>query len=214
MLRDLEFSSDTLIDAQVLTPSSPTLSVSTISDLTPSELGAEGIGAEHMLTHHKSFYLEDGNVEIVCGHTIFRIHSSIVSSSSPRLRDMLSPSALLNAPTPGGCPRISSSDSAEDFAVLLKMVITPGYISLTVATEPVELTFHLSPDSQNGTRFQSSRSLRRSFEFPRSTTSPASASSSFTVLRVLILQSGKRTRMQAFLARTSLDHPNHIPTWC
>ena len=75
------------------------------------------------------FYLENGDVEIVCGHTIFRIHSPIVSFSSANLRDMLSSPTLLNAPMPEGCPRVIFKDSAEDFAVLLKMIYTPGCVS-------------------------------------------------------------------------------------
>jgi hypothetical protein len=108
--------------------SSPTLSISTISDFTPTELGEDVLegSSELIPTPHETFYLEDGNVEIICGHTIFRIHSPIVSFSSPKLRDMLSQSAILNAPTPDECPRIVFNDSAEDFAVLLKMIYTPG----------------------------------------------------------------------------------------
>jgi hypothetical protein len=29
---------------------------------------------------------------------------------------------------PEGCPRVVFKDSAEDFAVLLKMIYTPGYV--------------------------------------------------------------------------------------
>ena len=62
----------------------------------------------------------------MCGDTLFRIHSTIVSFSSTRLRDTLSPETLLNALMPEGCPRIVFEDSAEDIAVLLKMIYTPG----------------------------------------------------------------------------------------
>jgi len=108
--------------------SSPTLSISTVSDLTPTELGEiEEGNSKRIAIRHETFYLEDGNVEIACGQTIFRVHSTVVSFSSPNLRDMLSPS-ILNAPMPGGCPRVGFKDSAEDFAVLLKMIYTPGYV--------------------------------------------------------------------------------------
>ena len=130
VLRDVESTSDTPTDDRITTASSPTLSISTISDLTPTELdddtGEED--REGTTTHHETFYFEDGSVEIVCGHTIFRIHSSVVSFSSSKLRDMLSPSTLLHSSMPEGCPRIFFKDSAEDFAVLLKMVYTPGYV--------------------------------------------------------------------------------------
>ncbi|KAF9783268.1 hypothetical protein BJ322DRAFT_144057 [Thelephora terrestris] len=130
LLRGVEVASDTFFNPRVPIISSPTLSISTASDFTLTELGediGEGGGGGQTLAHHDIFYLEDGNVEILCGDTVFRIHTSIVSFSSSRLRDVLSPSTLLNAPMPAGCPRVAFDDSAEDFAVLLKMISTPGF---------------------------------------------------------------------------------------
>ena len=138
ILHDVESSSDTFVEVPTGTPSSPTFSISTVSDLTPTELD-EDIGednSERAYDHHETFYLEDGNVEIVCGHVLFRVHSPTISFSSPKLRDILSRSALLHAPMPEGCPRITVTDSAEDFAVLLKMIYTPGYVSLLVDVGP------------------------------------------------------------------------------
>ena len=110
--------------------SSPTLSISTVSDLTPTELGEEvEYSEEQKTTRHDTFYFQDGNVEIVCGGTAFRVHSTIISFSSSKLRDILSTSTLLDAPVPEGCPRIIFNDCAEDFAVLLKMIYTPGHVS-------------------------------------------------------------------------------------
>jgi len=63
----------------------------------------------------------------VCGDTVFRVHSSIISFFSPNIRDLLSPSALINAPTPEGCPRVVFTDSADDFSVLLRMICMPGF---------------------------------------------------------------------------------------
>ena len=117
-------SSETSASIPATALSSPTLSVSTVSDLTPTELGEE----PEMTAHHDTFYFEDGNVEIVCGGTVFRVHSTTISFSSSKLRDLLSPSALLSAPMPEGCPRIVFTDSPEDFAVLLKMIHTPGWV--------------------------------------------------------------------------------------
>jgi hypothetical protein len=71
------------------------------------------------------FYLKDRNVEIVCGCTVFQVHSPIVSFSSKKLRDMLSPSTLLSTPMPEGCPQVAATDSTQDFVVLLKMIYTP-----------------------------------------------------------------------------------------
>ena len=112
------------------TVSSPTLSVSTISDLSPTEFDEDTgeASGEQVPARHEMFYSEDGNVEIVCGHTVFRVHSTAVTFSSPNLRDALSSSALRNAPMPEGCPRVFFKDNAEDFAVLLKMIYTPGWV--------------------------------------------------------------------------------------
>jgi hypothetical protein len=127
ILHDVESFPETF-EVPTGTPSSPTLSISTISDFTPTEPAEERgeSSDEQMFARHETFYLEDGNVEIVCGRTVFRIHSPVVSFSSKKLRDMLSPSTLLNAPMPEGCPRIVVQDSSDDFTVLLKMIYTPG----------------------------------------------------------------------------------------
>ena len=124
----VDSSSVSFVNIPTTAVSSPTLSISTESDWTPTELsdGTER-SEEQTTTRHDIFYFEDGNMEIACGGTLFRVHSTVVSFSSPKLRDMLSPSTLLNAPMPEGCPRIVFADSPEDFAVLLKMVYTPGY---------------------------------------------------------------------------------------
>ena len=139
---DVESSPDPFTDNRIATISSPTLSISTVSDLTLTELGDDiGVGSSKwILTRHETFYLEDGNVEIVCGHTIFRVHSPVVSFSSRNLRDVLSPFTLLNAPMPEGCPRVVFKDSAEDFGVLLMMIYTPGYIPLYPRCGFYELT--------------------------------------------------------------------------
>lgn len=109
---------------------SPTLSISTVSDLPPTELGEETEYDEKQTgTCRGTIYFEDGNVEIACGDTIFRVHSSVISISSSEFREILSHRALLDAPTPEGRPRIIISDTAEDFATLLKMIYTPGSVS-------------------------------------------------------------------------------------
>ena len=121
--------SDAFTDNQIATASSPTLSISTISDLTPTEFDEDiEDSGERIPACHEMFYLEDGNVEIMCGQKNSRVHSPIVSFSSPTLRDMLSSSALLNAPMSEGCPRVIFNDNAEDFGVLLKMIYTPGHV--------------------------------------------------------------------------------------
>ena len=105
ILCDVESSPETF-DTPATVISSPTLSISTVSDLTPTELGEE-----RTTVRHETFYFENGNVEIVCGDTVFRVHSTAISFSSSKLRNMLSPSTLLNAPLLEGCPRVVFTDS-------------------------------------------------------------------------------------------------------
>ena len=83
-----------------------------------------------VVTPHEMFYLEDGNVEVLCRDTLFRIHVSTLSFHSPALRQMFAPTILAAAESPNGCPRILSSDMATDFATLLKLVYLPGFVDL------------------------------------------------------------------------------------
>ena len=75
---------------------------------------------------HDTFYHEDGNVEVLCGNTLFRAHTSILSFHSPALRRMFAQATLTTAESPNGCPRISSTDTARDFVTLLKIIYLPG----------------------------------------------------------------------------------------
>ena len=136
---DIKSSSESFIDFPAGTVSSPTLSISTVSDLTPTELGEEiEYSEEQTTTRHDKFYFEDGNVEIVCGHTLFRVHPTVISVSSPKFQDILSPPALLRAPTPEGRPRIIISESAEDSGILSWMIYTPGWVSFPFAVNSAD----------------------------------------------------------------------------
>ena len=140
-------SSPEAFDTPATAISSPTLSIFTVSDLTPTELGEE-----RTTVRHETFYFEDGNVEIVCGDTVFRVHSTTISFSSSKLRDMLSPSTLLNAPTPEGCPRVVFTDSTEDFETLLKMIYTPGYVHSMWILWTDRFTADQIPGKEQGSR--------------------------------------------------------------
>jgi len=79
---------------------------------------------------HETFYLDDGNVEVLCENTLFRVHVSTLSFHSPELRRVFAQANLPTAESPNGRPRISSSDTAKDFATLLKMIYLPGFVVL------------------------------------------------------------------------------------
>jgi len=110
---------------------SPSISVSTLSDFTIADISDDESPVDTTtITPHSTFYLEDGNLEVLCGNTLFRVHTSILSFHSPALRRMFDQTSLSSAESPGGCPRIPSSDTAADFATLLKMIYLPGCVAL------------------------------------------------------------------------------------
>ena len=93
---------------------------------------------------HETFYLEDDSVEVLCGNTLFRVHTTILSFHSPALRRMFAPANLATAESPNGCPRITSSDTAEDFVTLLKMIYFPGFVAPSACQQiPPLMTVHL-----------------------------------------------------------------------
>ena len=106
---------------------SPSISVSALSDFTMTDTSDDQSPVDPTaIMPHDTFYLEDGNAEVLCGNTLFRLHPSILSFHSPVLRQMFSQAILATAESPNGCPRILSSDTAMDFATLLKMIYLPG----------------------------------------------------------------------------------------
>ena len=112
---------------------SPSVSIATLSDFTITDASDDESPVDPMsLTPHDTFNFEDGNVEVICGCTLFRVHTSVLSLHSPVLRQMFTRANLAAAELPNGCPRILSSDTATDFAVLLKIIYLPGYLMLSL----------------------------------------------------------------------------------
>jgi hypothetical protein len=109
---------------------SPSTSVATLSDFTVADVPDDESAVDlTTITPHSTFNFEDGNVEVLCGKTLFRVHTSILSLHSPALRQMFIQANLAAAESPNGCPRILSSDTASDFATLLKVIYLPGYVN-------------------------------------------------------------------------------------
>ena len=121
---------------------SPSISINTLSDFTiadttddesPTDPTNAEISDDELAIDlatpapHETFYLEDGNAEVLCGNTLFRVHITTLSFHSPALRQMFSQAILANAESPNGCPRIQSSDTPKDFATLLKVIYLPGF---------------------------------------------------------------------------------------
>ena len=132
---------DATIPASSITHS-PSISITTLSDFTIADTSddelpidttvADASDNEHpiddlvALVPHETFYFEEGNVEVVCGNTLFRVHTGIMLLHSPALRRMFSRTSLDAAESPNGCPRILFTDTATDFNTLLKTIYLPG----------------------------------------------------------------------------------------
>ncbi|KAF9783248.1 hypothetical protein BJ322DRAFT_1212047 [Thelephora terrestris] len=107
---------------------SPSTSIATLSDFTVADVSDDESPVDlTTITPHSTFNFADGNVEVLCGNTLFRVHTSILSFHSPALRQMFVRANLAAAESPNGCPSILSSDTATDFATLLKVIYLPGY---------------------------------------------------------------------------------------
>jgi len=121
---------------------SPSISISTLSDFTVADVSDDEptgrtfvnspddeppIGPTAVVVPHETFYLDDGNVEVLCGNTLFRVHASTLSFHSPALRRMFSQTSLVATESPNRCPRLTSSDPATDFVTLLNIVYLPEY---------------------------------------------------------------------------------------
>ena len=89
---------------------SPSISVSSLSDFTIADTDDDESPIDPtVVTPHDTFYLEDGNVEVLCGNALFRVSTSTLSFHSPALRRMFVKENLAAAESPNGCPRILSS---------------------------------------------------------------------------------------------------------
>ena len=122
---------DTLPASPIVQPLSA--STSTLSDFTSADSSDdESFDDPTAITPHDTFYLEDGNVEVLCGNTLFRVHTSILSFHSPALRRMVAQPTSASAESPNGCPRLSSRDTPRDFATLLEIIYLPKYVTVAI----------------------------------------------------------------------------------
>ena len=162
---------------------SPSASIATLSDFTIADTSDDESSIDPTVADtsddnlpidpttaapHKTFYLDDGNVEVLCGNALFRVHVSTLSFHSPALRRMFSQTNLATVESPNGCPRVIFSDTPRDFTTLLKMIYLPGCVSPPACHQISPLTTRLSPGSLNGTKCQILPHFRPSSESPQS----------------------------------------------
>jgi len=110
---------------------SPSTSITSLSDFTVADTSDDESPLDPTaITPHDTFYLEDGNTEVLCGNSLFRVHAGALLFHSPVLSQTFAKSNLASAESPNGCPRILSLDTATDFATLLKVIYLPAYATL------------------------------------------------------------------------------------
>ena len=81
--------------------------------------------------HHK-FYFGSGDAVFVCEDTSFRVQSDVLSNNSKVLSDMLELARSNREHLSDGCPCVHLSDTVGDFATLLRVFYTTGYVCHTM----------------------------------------------------------------------------------
>ena len=77
---------------------------------------------------HDKFYFESGDVIFVCEETSFRVQSDILTNNSKVFSDVLQKARADGDHLSNGCLCIHLMDTAGDFAILLKVFYTSGYV--------------------------------------------------------------------------------------
>jgi len=80
------------------------------------------------LTPFEEFWMDDGSVVVIAENRTFRVHRSVLVRHSEVFRDMfaLAQPGTSASDTIDGCPFVHVSDSAEDFAHLLRPLYAGG----------------------------------------------------------------------------------------
>ena len=189
---------------------SPSITIATLSDFTVADVSDDENTSDGeppidptTVVPHETFYLEDGNAEVLCGNTLFRVHTTILFFHSPALRRMFAQTNLATAESPNGCPRILSTDTARDFATLLKTIYLPGFVALPACRSVVQLTDCPSADSLNGTQYQISLHFLPSSASRGSTRCPPSDPSYSRLSATLTLRPSRDSGLPSRLERAS-----------
>ncbi|KAM5539306.1 hypothetical protein V8D89_006997 [Ganoderma adspersum] len=92
------------------------------------------------LTRHEEFWFDDGSVVLVAQNTAFRVFRTLLAAQSTVFADMLSSSSPNAEEMFEGCPVVHLSDSPQDIAHLLHVLLPKSQRTL-YAREPL-FSFH------------------------------------------------------------------------
>ena len=99
----------------------------------------EGGAPQVCKPRHSKYYFGSGNVVFVCEDTSFRVQSDLLSTNSQVFSDMLEQTSLKGEHRRDGCPCVHLSDTAEDFATLLRVFYTSGCVCRAMHSLPMPL---------------------------------------------------------------------------
>ncbi|TFK49208.1 hypothetical protein OE88DRAFT_1727034 [Heliocybe sulcata] len=84
-------------------------------------------------------WFDDGNVIILAGGTLFRIHRGILAAHSAVFQDILSAPRLEEPAIMDDCPFVQLPDDARDVEEFLKVYYVPGYLDFLTARLPLSV---------------------------------------------------------------------------
>ena len=109
---------------------------------------------------HEILYLDDGDVDMLCRITLFRVIVSALSLHSPALRQLFARTNPATAESPNRLlSRILSPDTTNDFAKLIKVVYHPGFFTLCSPADHIPI--HRLPERNEVPGFTTFSSLLR-----------------------------------------------------
>ncbi|KAM5539599.1 hypothetical protein V8D89_006708 [Ganoderma adspersum] len=89
-----------------------------------SRTAADADGAvQDPLKHHEEFWLDDGNIVLVARRVGFRVYRGLLVTQSTVFADMFASSTPNSDETIDSCPVVHLSDSPEDLAHLLRVLL-------------------------------------------------------------------------------------------
>ncbi|KAM5539624.1 hypothetical protein V8D89_006733 [Ganoderma adspersum] len=89
--------------------------------------------------HHEEFWFDDGSIVLVAGNTGFRVYRALLAAQSTVFTDMLS-SGPDAEETCDGCPVVHLSDSPEDVAHFLRVLLPKS--QRTLFSRDFSFSFH------------------------------------------------------------------------
>ncbi|KAI1795305.1 hypothetical protein LXA43DRAFT_37560 [Ganoderma leucocontextum] len=106
----------------------------------PPQSSTIGITDLDSLKHHEEFWFDDGSIVLIAGHTAFRVYRALLAAQSTIFTNMLSSSTPDAEEMVEGCPVVHISDSPEDVAHFLRVLLPKS--QRTLFSREFSFSFH------------------------------------------------------------------------